>query len=208
MRSSAIRTIGITGGIGSGKSEVRRYLSRLGYPCADADSFAATLVASPETAAVIADMFGKSLILPDGQVDRAALRARVFSDPEARVQLEAYLHPRIQNAFEAWRQKFVEAKLPCVFWLFYEASLLVEKKRKVDFDRLILVRAPESERRARVRARGVADATFEAVVQAQASDNEKASSADYQIVNSGTLDDLRAETLHMLAWLSDEFSQS
>lgn len=203
-----IRTIGITGGIGSGKSEVRKFLVRLGYPCADADGFAADILSSPNHAPTIASEFGGGVLTDLGTVDRVALRGLVFGDPEARARLEALMHPWIQERFETWRRVFVNAHLPCQLWLFYEASLLVEKNRKGDFDRLVLVTASSETRKNRVRSRGLKDDAFNAIVAAQASDAARRQVCDFTLLNDGTLVELRQSVFQMLGWLADEFSQS
>lgn len=206
--AGSVRTIGITGGIGSGKSEVRRFLSRISYPCADADGFASEVLSSAEGAAEIGRLFGSAVMTPSGQVNKIALRKLAFSDATARVRLEAFMHPAIQARFEAWRKRFVDAVLPSSLWLFYEASLLVEKDRKRDFDRLILVTADLESRRERIQPRGLDQDAFDAVVSAQATDQLKSKVADFTLINNGSLQELYASVMRMLVWLGNEFSQS
>jgi dephospho-CoA kinase len=205
---SGIRCIGITGGMGSGKSAVLGSLARIGYPTADADRFNAELLSSPECAEGLARIFGTSVLTPGGTIDRTVLRRFVFSDPEAKTKLELFLHPMIQNKFELWRDAFIDARLPCVFWIFYEASLLIEKGRTEEFDRLLLVTAPLALRRGRIAARGLEDQVFENVLAAQLSDEEKSKSADYIIVNGGSSVDLQASVYAALSWLGDQFAES
>jgi dephospho-CoA kinase len=139
-----LKLVGLTGGIGSGKSTVGRMIAELGVPVLDADQIAREVVAPGQPAhAEIAAAFPDVMVAgPSGAtIDRKRLGARVFADPAARKRLEAITHPRIQ----ARAQQLAEALEAAGHRLaFYEASLLVETGRHGEFDGLVVVSASEA----------------------------------------------------------------
>jgi len=155
---TSFRLIGLTGGIGTGKSTVGRFLTARGFPVIDADQLARAAVepgtpALAEIAAAWPDVIGR-----DGRLDRARLSQRVFADDAARARLEAIVHPRIVALADACASALAAAGHRAAF---YEASLLVETGRHRQLDGLLVVDAPEEVRIARVVGRD--GATPEAV---------------------------------------------
>jgi dephospho-CoA kinase len=187
------RVIGLTGGIGTGKSSVARLLSDRGVPVVDADQVAREVVEPGQPALeAIVQAFGEGLLGADGRLDRSALGERVFGDPEARATLEAITHPAIaQRSGELFARHLQEGHEAVV----YEASLLVETGRHKHFDGLIVVTAPEAARIARVHQRdGLPEAAARARIAAQLPMADKVAVADVVILNDGSLEDLAVAT--------------
>ncbi len=192
-------TIGLTGGIGSGKSTVAQMLGELGAPIIDADKVAHTTYA-PDGAAyagVIA-AFGTDVVAPDRTIDRKKLGAIVFGNPDRLNKLTSIVWPA---TFAAIRAKIAElrasgAKNPIVV----EAAILIEASWTPLFDEIWLVRASHEQMVARIeRQRGLKPAETEARIRAQLSDRERAKYASAVIDNNGSLENLR-EVLG-LVWL-------
>lgn len=170
--------IGLTGGIGSGKSTVAKRLVELGATEIDADLLAREVVA-PGTPGLeaVAKRFGADLISSDGSLDRALLASRAFSDQANRKDLEGILHPLIQKLS---RERI--ASTPGI--VIYTIPLLVETNSQLPFDKVITVSAPEDVRvRRLVESRGMSEADARARISAQASDQQREEVADY-IINS------------------------
>jgi dephospho-CoA kinase len=188
-------TVGLTGGIGSGKSTVADCFAALGVPVIDTDVLARDLTA-PGGAALdaIRAAFGSTVMQADGSLDRAALRRRVFADAGARRQLEAILHPRIRQE--------VELKLAALAgsYAFVVIPLLVETGGYRDLlNRVLVVDCPEELQIARVVARsGLTPDEVKAILAAQASRAERLAAADDVIVNAASPDSLPSQvaTLH------------
>ena len=152
--------IGLTGGIGSGKSTVAEYIAQLGVPVIDSDRISRELVVPGSPAlGEIAAAFGPEMILEDGTLDRSRLRRQVFADPQQRRRLEAILHPRI---YAEMRRRIQALDTPyCVLVI----PLLLETGATAMVDRVLVVDAPESLQRQRVKRRGgMEDETLEAVL--------------------------------------------
>lgn len=186
--------IGLTGGIACGKSTVSGLFAALGVPVIDTDQIARDVVA-PGTAlqASVLARFGAQLLTPSGELDRRALRERVFADAAERAALESLLHPAIMA--ELGRRA---ARAGGVYQLL-AIPLLVEHNLKSSVDRVLLVDcAPELQlRRVQVRD-GITRAQAQAVLAAQASRAARLSVADDVISNDGDLERLRdqVEILH------------
>ena len=182
--------VGLTGGIGSGKSEVARLFASRGVTVVDTDIIAHQLTA-PGGAAMeaIRAAFGDSVIAPDGALDRAAMRRLAFAQPEARGRLEAILHPLIR--------KESDAQVACATgpYVLLVVPLLVESGSDGRrYQRVLVVDAPEAEQVARVAARsGLQPAEVRAIMGAQASRAERLSRADDIIDNSGPIGRLEAQ---------------
>ena len=177
--------MGLTGGIGSGKSTVARLFAARGVPVVDADALsrAAQAPGMPAYAEIAAAW--PELIAPDGTVDRKRLARVVFSDPPGRLRLEAIMHPRIQELGEG---RFVELTAAGHRLAIYEASLLVEAKRHRDFDGLIVVTASPATQLVRILARGgLTEAEAKARIAAQLPLAEKLRHATFVIDNDGDL---------------------
>lgn len=182
-------TVGLTGGIGSGKSTVAELFSALGVPVIDTDVIARQLTApGGEALDDIRMAFGAALLQADGGLDRAAMRRLVFSDVAARSRLEAILHPRIRNAVQQARAA-LEAP-----YVLVVIPLLVETGAYRDtLDRVLVVDCPETLQIARVMARsGLAREEVEAILAAQATRAQRLAAADDVIDNTRSPDDLRA----------------
>lgn len=185
--------IGLTGGIGSGKSAVADHLQAEGAVIIDSDVLAREVV-EPGTAgwAAIRERFGPGVLLEDGSLDRAALGAIVFGDERARVDLNAIVHPLVR-ARAAELEAAAVAADPCAV-VVHVVPLLVETGQAGRFDHVIVVDCPVETQVARVVARsGLTPAEAEARVAAQASREERLAAADVVIVNDGSLEDLRRE---------------
>ena len=182
--------VGLTGGIGSGKSTVADCFAALGVPVIDTDVIARELTA-PGGAALeaIRAAFGATVMQADGTLDRAVLRRRVFADSAARHQLEAILHPRIRQGVA---QKLATLTAP---YALIVIPLLVETGDYRDvLNRVLVVDCPEAVQIARVMARsGLAHGEIKAILAAQAGRAERLAVADDIIVNTVSLGALRAE---------------
>lgn len=186
-----MKLIGLTGGIGSGKSVVAQRLEFLGIPVLDADRIGhEVLLPGGAAEGAVRDLFGEA-ILSEGSIDRALLAARVFASPALLAQLNRATHPAIEREIARQSQALLQAGHPVVV---VEAALWGEHgKREAWLDGLILVRAPEALRVERLkRARGMADEAARARVRAQADPEQKVALADWVIDNDGPLDALHA----------------
>jgi dephospho-CoA kinase len=186
--------VGVTGGIGSGKSAVTQCFSELGITIVDAD-IASRIVVEPgrPALAAIADHFGADILLPDGTLNRPAMRREIFSDPDKKRWLEALLHPLINE--EVHRQ-LGAATSPYVIFV---SPLLVEGAHGSLCDRVLVVDVPEALQLARTMARDGNDAEqVKRIIASQATREQRLARADDVIENSGTLDQLHSavQTLH------------
>jgi dephospho-CoA kinase len=177
--------VGLTGGIATGKSTVDTVLRELGAVVIDADVLAREVVEPGEPAlAEIAAEFGPGVLGPDGRLDRKALGAIVFADPDRRRTLEAMTHPRIRERF----QQRVDALTAQEFrgLVFFDAPVMIESGNYRNMDRLVVVITDEATQVARLRARDGIDRD-EALrkIRSQMPLAEKAKLADYVIDNSG-----------------------
>jgi dephospho-CoA kinase len=183
-------TVGLTGGIGSGKSTVSDLFAALGVPVIDTDLIAHQLTAPGSTALdAIRAAFSAAVMQADGSLDRAALRHLVFGDAAARRQLEAILHPRIRRAVEARLASLVAPYVLIVI------PLLVETGGYRDLlNRVLVVDCPEALQISRVKARsGLAHDEILAILAAQASRAERLAAANDVIVNPASQASLRDE---------------
>lgn len=187
-------TVGLTGGIGSGKSTVATLFSELGVAVIDTDHIAHTLTAvDHEALDEIRGAFGDTVIQPDGSLDRTALRSIVFADAEARHQLEGILHPRIRQ--EVMRQH-ARTMAP---YVLIAIPLLAEVGGYDDLlDRVLVVDCPEPVQIARVMARSELPAAMvDAILAVQADGTERLAIADDVIENTGSIEALRDQVVTM-----------
>lgn len=185
-------TVGLTGGIGSGKSTVADCFAALGVPVIDTDVIARDLtVAGGAVLEEIRAAFGETVMQADGTLDRAALRRRVFADSAARRQLEAILHPRIRQVVG---DSLATLTAP---YALVVIPLLVETGGYRDMlNRVLVVDCPEEVQIARVKARsGLAHEEIKAILAAQAGRAERLAVADDIIVNTATPEALHAEVV-------------
>lgn len=181
--------IGLTGGIGSGKSTVAELFVRRGVPVIDTDVIARDIAAPGEPALEeIVREFGAEVMDGRGQLDRAELRRRVFDDPAARRRLEAILHPRVRAAVRA-RVAALHAPY-CVIVV----PLLVETNFRDVIDRVLVVDTDEPHQIERTSARDrISQETVRRIMAAQAKRSERLSHADDVITNNGTLLELEQQ---------------
>ncbi|REF34720.1 dephospho-CoA kinase [Thermasporomyces composti] len=182
--------VGLTGGIGSGKSEVARRLAAHGAVVIDADLLAREVVApGTEGLAEVVKEFGEDVLTSDGALDRAALARIVFADPDSRRRLEAIVHPRVRARAAALEAAAVAADSSAV--VVHDIPLLVETGQAERFDVVIVVDVPEEIQVDRlVRMRGMTRDEARSRIAAQASRQERLRAATIVIDNSGDLADL------------------
>ena len=183
--------IGLTGGIAAGKSEVSRRFEALGITVADADLAARAVVApGSEGLARIAAHFGTEILLADGQLDRAALRARIFASAQERQALEAITHPAIRQLL---RETCEQAEGP---YAIAAIPLLTEAGGRQQYpwlDRILVVDVPVAVQHARLMQRdGIDSALADRMIAAQASREARLALADDVVVNDGHPDHLQA----------------
>ena len=187
-------TVALTGGIGSGKSVASDFFATLGAQVIDSDLISRQLVAPGQPALQqIVDTFGSSILLPDGQLNRQALRRTIFAQTSARKNLEAILHPLIRQ--QVWQEV---ASSSAVYALLV-IPLLYENLEHYPTDRILLIDIPETLQHSRVKARdSLSDAEVERLLSNQSSRAERLSIADEVILNTGSLPDLliEVENLH------------
>ena len=189
--------VGLTGGLGAGKSEALRALAELGAATLSTDAVVHELLAGDELRDIVAERLGPE-VAPDGRLDRSLIAERVFGDDEARAWLEGELWPRVGRRVTDWKQE-VEALDPAPPAAVVEVPLLFESGMEAAFDATIAVVADESVREERAGARGhtaVSERTGR-----QLSQTEKAERADFEVRNDGTLDELRETLSQVLAKL-------
>ena len=181
--------VGLTGGIGSGKSAVSARLAHHGARIVDADLLAREVVA-PGTLglAAVVEAFGPGVLTAQGALDRPALGRLVFGDDAARARLNAIVHPRVA---EATLRAFAEAERDGVEVVVHDVPLLVEVGLDHGYDEVVVVLAPEAVRLDRlVRLRGLDEDEARARIAAQATDEQRRAAATVLLVNDGTLEDL------------------
>jgi dephospho-CoA kinase len=186
-------TVGLTGGLASGKSTVARWLAEAGFTVHDADRWVAEMYRPGEVGAkAVAALFGEEVLLPDGSVDRKKVADRVFANPEARRALEAAIHPLVE-------QRYVELaeKTPGV--VVFEATLMVESGSSKAFDLVVSVEADPELRLARAIERGMDEASARARLEAQGDGAVRLAGAHRILENDGDLARLRREVDELIA---------
>ena len=193
-------TVGLTGGIGSGKSTVSALLASYGAVVIDADLLAREVV-SPGTPglAAIVEGFGAGVLLPGGGLDRPALGAIVFGDPAQLARLNAIVHPLIAARTADLRRAAESAGAPVVV---HDIALLIENGLAGQYDEVVVVLAgPEVQLDRLVRLRGMADADARARMAAQASDEQRLAVATRVLHNAGSLEALEPQVRALWAGL-------
>ena len=186
--------VGITGGIGSGKSAVTDYLETKGVTVVDADKVARVVV-EPGTSglAAIAEHFGHDILLPDGTLNRAALRKIVFDNPDERKVLEGITHPRIR---EEIARQLSEAGSP---YVVLASPLLLESGQSSFADYVVVVDVPELVQLSRTMTRdNNSEQLVKSIMAVQLDRETRLARADTSISNEGTLEELhtRVDALH------------
>jgi dephospho-CoA kinase len=181
--------IGLTGGIGSGKSTVAGLLAARGARIVDADRIAREVV-EPGTPGLeaVAAAFGHGVLTPDGALDRPALAAVVFADAEARRRLDGIVHPLVRA-----RAAEVVAAAPPDAVVVQDVPLLVETGQAGSYDLVLVVEADLDTRVRRLVGRGVSEEDARARIAAQATDDQRRAVADVVLDNSGTVEELEAQ---------------
>jgi dephospho-CoA kinase len=180
--------VGLTGGVGAGKSTVSAMLAELGAVVIDADLLAREVVAKgTEGLAAVVAAFGPQVLTPDGELDRPAVARIVFGDEAARRRLEGIIHPRVRA-----RGAELEAAAPAGAVVVHDIPLLAETGQASSFDAVLVVDVPvETQIQRLVAQRGMARAEAEARVAAQATREQRLACATHVIDNTGTFEDLR-----------------
>jgi dephospho-CoA kinase len=173
--------IGLTGGIGSGKSTVAALLAEHGARVVDADAIAREVVepGTPGLAAVVAE-FGEDVLTADGALDRPALAGLVFADPAARARLDAVVHPLVRA-----RAGELVAAAPADAVVVQDVPLLVETGQAGAYDLVLVVQADEATRVARLVERGLSADDARARIASQATDEQRRAVADVVLSNDG-----------------------
>jgi dephospho-CoA kinase len=178
--------IGLTGGIGSGKSTVAGFLARRGAAIIDADAISRSLTAPGGRAmADIAHTFGAAMLSPDGAMDRQAMRERIFRDPQAKRQLEHIIHPLVSQITAEQAQAAVQSGHRV---LVFDVPLLVEsgERWRKQLDRVIVVDCDTETQTQRVMTRsGLSAEEVKRIVAQQASRAQRLACADLVVVNQG-----------------------
>ena len=176
--------VGLTGGIGSGKSTVGALLAEHGALVIDSDALAREVVAAGSTGlAAVVDAFGPEVLTATGELDRAAMGRRVFADPAARARLEAVIHPLVRR-----RAAEIEATAPTDAVVVHDIPLLVETGQAGNFDVVVVVDAPVEIQLDRLaRERGMTAEEARSRIGAQASREERLAVADHVVANDATL---------------------
>ena len=184
--------VGLTGGIGSGKSTVLQTLAQLGAAVIDADAISrATTAAGGAAIAAIAQRFGSDFITADGALDRDRMRELAYADPQARKRLEDIIHPLVGQESARLVQGALDAGVPCIV---FDIPLLVESGRwRAQVDRVLVVDcAPETQVERVVARSGLQPQAIRAIMAAQAPRALRLAAADIVICNDGiSLDRLR-----------------
>ena len=190
--------VGLTGGIGSGKSTVAAMFEELGAHIIYADELAREAIAPGTTGFdAVVDRFGPEIVQEDGRIDRKLLAALVFGQRDNMADLEAIIHPRVAAALSALREAIDPTKV-----VIYEIPLLVELEMAERFDKVVVVLAPAVDRIVRLKARGLDDEDILERMGQQASDEERRSVADYIIDNAGNREFLEKQVEQVWAELS------
>jgi dephospho-CoA kinase len=175
--------VAITGGIGAGKSEALSSFARHGAAVVSSDEIVHELLRHDEVKDAVVERLGPEVLAADGSLDRAAMAAVVFADPDALARLEALLHPLVSAEYMRWREQLAalpDAPRVCAT----EVPLLYEVGSDAHFDKVVVITAPDDVRRDRSEATiGQREGRF-------LGEDEKVARADFAYVNDGTLDEL------------------
>lgn len=177
------RVLGLTGGVGMGKSTAARLLKKVGLPVVDSDDLAREAVhPGTEGLAEIADEFGEGFLKADGSLNRDKMASKVFQDEAARKRLEAIIHPRVRTVWEKQIDQWREQKRPVGVVVI---PLLFEVDLQDSFDAVLCVACTANTQRARLRERNWDDAQITARIAAQMDIAQKMDLADHVLWNEG-----------------------
>lgn len=190
------RTLGLTGGIGAGKSLALEAFAALGASVLSSDAVVHAVYRDPELIEAVRTRFGPGVVDPAGQIDRSALGQAALAQPGGMAFLEGLIHPRVGDARLAWQREQV-ARVPPPPLLVCEVPLLFEAGIEDAFDAILVVTAPDDVREARVKARGQ---DFSALSGRQIPEAEKIRRADRYVVNDGSIADVER-------WVAERFEE-
>ncbi len=195
-----MKWIGLTGGIGTGKSLAASILRELGYPVVDADQLAhKSLDRGSESYNEIVNVFGNKILSPDLSIDRKRLGKIVFSNKQDLTKLENIIHPNVQKLANEERRNY-EADGHNI--AFYDVPLLFEKELQPKFDKTLLIYAPQPMQKERIIKRdSLSELEVEKRIAAQIPIEEKREMADLIIENVGSIAELKNKIKEMLAHL-------
>lgn len=192
-----MRLIGLTGGIGSGKTTVARMLGDRGFHVVDADAIARDIVAPGSPALQeLSESFGSGILLPDGSLNRGELAARAFVDKEHTALLNSITHPRIQ---EETQKRIAEAPGDVI----YDMPLLVDNDLHHDMDLVIVVDVDPETRVKRLAGRGIGEEDARRRIAAQIPDEVRRAAADIIIDNNGSVEDLLPQVEAAIARINE-----
>jgi len=181
--------LGLTGGIGSGKSTAARMFADLGAIVIDADAIAKEVLEPGQVGyELVINNFGEEILDSSGNIDRVILAGKVFENSTKLKELEEIVHPAVANKVAQIRES-----LPASSTIIYDTPLLIEKSLQHQFDQVIVVLASDTLRTQRLLARGLAQNDIIARMDNQATDQQRREIANYVIDNSSTLVELREE---------------
>ena len=181
--------LGISGGIGSGKSTAAKMFADLGAIHIDADAIAKEVLEPGQVGYErVLEKFGDGILDSSGNIDRKELAKLVFNDSSKLSQLEDIIHPAVIARVAQIRESLPETSI-----VLYDTPLLLEKQMQAQFDKIIMVLAPTELRESRLIARGLAAPDIAARMRNQASDDARRDVADYILVNDGTLESFRTQ---------------
>src|SRR5690554_445316 len=174
------KIVGLTGGIGSGKSTVADFFKELGVPVYIADSEARKIMDYPEVIREVKSIFDENVTDTDNKLDRKKIASLVFNNPEKLKKLNAIVHPRVKEDFAYWLDKHKNHK-----YVIKEVAIIFETNSEKDFDKIILVTAPEQKRIQRVMKRdNISEKEVLDRIKNQLSDADKISKSDFIINNT------------------------
>jgi dephospho-CoA kinase len=188
--------VGLTGGLGAGKSEALRLLGELGAATLSTDAVVHELLEDDDNREALVARLGAE-VAPEGRLDRAKVAERVFGDDDARAWLEGLLWPRVAERVAAWRGEVGDGRVAVV-----EVPLLFESGMEAAFDSTIAVVADEAIRERRAEARGHSGVAGR--VGRQLTQRQKADRADFTVRNDGSLEELKQMLARVLATLEEQ----
>ncbi|MFI5505788.1 dephospho-CoA kinase [Corynebacterium kutscheri] len=194
-----MKKIGLTGGIGSGKSTVARMLAEYGYPIIDADLIAREIVA-PNTPALseLAKIFGQDILYSDGSLNRSLLAQRAFATEQARLLLNQITHPRIEERTQELFRSYEAKNHNVVVW---DMPLLVDHGHHKEMDVVLVVDAEDETRVQRLICRGLSEEDARQRIAAQISREQRNAAATFILDNNGSLEELETQLLQLIKQL-------